>query len=211
MTDRLPRRAGATLAALVMATLLAGCSSPFSREAPVKQVYLLDPPMPPAVAKPQPMTARVGVVNVASPFRGRSFVYRAGELRYETDFYVEFLVAPTAMFTEQTSRALEAAKVFARVVPPGSSADSDVTLDGFVSTMYADARDGSPVSADLTIMYYLTPVGGGASPAWSHEYHKHVDLATHTPAAYAEALNREFGEILAELTRDLGALQVPKP
>ncbi|HEY1329150.1 MAG TPA: hypothetical protein VGI14_19595 [Casimicrobiaceae bacterium] len=211
MSDRLPHRASAALAALLLATLVAGCSSPFSREPLVKQVYLLDPPMPPAVAKPQPMTARVGLVNVAAPFRGRSFVYREAALRYETDFYVEFLVAPSSMFTEQTSRALAAAKVFARVVPPGSGADSDVTLDGFVSTMYADSRDGSPVSADLTITYYLTPVAGGATPAWSHEYHKHVELAAHTPAAYAEALNQEFGEILAELTRDLAALQIPQP
>lgn len=209
MTHRLPRRARAALAALLLVTLLPGCSSPFSRESPVKQVYLLDPPMPPVVAKTQPLSVHVAAINVAAPFRGRSFIYRAGALRYETDFYVEFLVAPAAMLTEQTSRALEAAKVFARVVPLGSSADSDLTLEGFVSSLYADAPNGAPVSADLTITYYLTSVGSGV-PSWSHEYHKHVELATHTPAAYAAALNRELGEILAELTRDLSALQIPK-
>jgi cholesterol transport system auxiliary component len=211
MNLRLLRRAGVAVCALACAALVAGCSSPFSREAPVKQVYLLDPPMPPAVAKSKPASVRVGLVNVASPFRGRSLVYRAGGLRYETDFYVEFLVAPTAMFTEQTSRALSASKVFANVVPPGSGADSDFSLDGFVSTLYADAHDGNPDAADLTITYYLTPVGAGPLPTWSREYHKHVDLATHTPAAYVQALNQEFGEILAELTRDLAALEIPKP
>jgi ABC-type uncharacterized transport system auxiliary subunit len=213
MIDRLLRRAGvALLAALALAALLAGCSSPFSRPPLVKQVYLLDPPMPPAVAKSQPLSVHVGAVNVAAPFRGRALVYHAGGLRYETDFYSEFLVAPMAMFSEQTSRALAASKAFANVVPPGSSAESDLVLDGFVSTLYADARDGTPVSADLAITYYLTPVaGGGAAPTWSREYRKHVELATHTPAAYVEALNQEFGEILAELTRDLAAVQMPKP
>lgn len=211
MTLRSLRRAGVAVCALALAALLTACSSPFSRESPVKQVYLLDPPTPSAVAKSKPASVRVGLVNVAAPFRGRSFVYRAGGLRYETDFYVEFLVAPTAMFTEQTSRAIAASKVFANVVPPGSGADSDFSLDGFVSTLYADARDGSPDSAELTITYYLTPVGAGPLPTWSHEYHRHVDLATHTPAAYVQALNQEFGEILAELTRDLAALELPKP
>jgi hypothetical protein len=211
MNDRLLRRAGVALAALAFAVLAAACSSPFTRPPLVKQVYLLDPPMPPAVAKSQPMSVHVGVVNVAAPFRGRSLVYHAGGLRYETDFYSEFLVAPMAMFTEQTSRALAASKAFAHVVPPGSSADSDLVLDGFVSSLYADERDGNPVSADLTITYYLTPVSGGAAPTWSRQYHRHVDLATRTPAAYVEALNQQFGEILAELTRDLAALEMPKP
>lgn len=210
MIDRLPRGAGTALVVLLLAGLT-GCST-FTREAPVKQVYLLDPPLPRAADKAQPLSVRVAAVNVAAPYRGRSFVYRAGGLRYETDFYVEFLVAPAAMFTEQTSRALEAAHVFTRVVPPGSSADSDVSLEGFVSALYADERDGSPVSAELAITYYLTPAGGsGNVPTWSHEYRRHVTLAVHTPAAYVEALNQAFGEILAELTRDLAGLQIPKP
>jgi cholesterol transport system auxiliary component len=189
--------------------VLSACS--FTREQPIKETYLLEPAMPPAVAKPQPLSVRVASVSVAAPFRGRNFVYRSGALKYETDFYVEFLVPPQAMFTEQTSRALEAAHVFARVVPPGSGADSDVTLDGFVSALYGDARAGNPATAELVITYYLFGSGGsGSAPTWSHEYRRHVDLATQTPAGYAAALNTAFGEILAELTRDLAALQIPK-
>jgi ABC-type uncharacterized transport system auxiliary subunit len=208
MTKRLLRRAGAALASIAFAAVLAGCS--ITRQAPVKETFLLEPPMPPAVAKPLPVSVRVAGVNVAAPYRGRAFIYRTEALRYETDYYVEFLVSPAAMFTEQTNRALEAAHVFERVVPPGSGADSDVTLEGFVSALYADARGGNPSAAELTITYYLTPLASGTMPTWSHQYTRHVDLATHTPAAYATALNRAFGEILVELTRDLAALQIAK-
>ena len=205
MIDRMLR--GLPLLLIVAACALAGCS--LTRESPVKQTYLLEPAMPPAVAKAQPMSVRVAAVNVAAPFRGRSFVYRTGELKYDTDYYVEFLVAPSAMFGEQTARALEAARVFTRVVPSASGADADTTLEGFVSALYADARNGAPVAAELAITYYLT--GSSATPAWSKEYRRHVDLTTQTPAAYAAALNQAFGEILAELTRDLSAVQIPKP
>jgi hypothetical protein len=188
---------------------LSACS--FTRDQPVKETYLLEPAMPPAVAKPQPLSVRVANVSVAAPFRGRNFIYRSGALKYETDFYVEFLVPPQSMFTEQTSRALEAAHVFTRVVPPGSGADSDVILDGFVSALYGDAREGLPTTAELVITYYLFGSGGPASgPTWSHEYRRHVDLTTRTPAGYAAALNTAFGEILAELTRDLAALRIPQ-
>ena len=44
-------------------------------------------------------------INVAAPFRGRQLVYRAAELRYETDYYQEFLIPPATMLTELTSRA----------------------------------------------------------------------------------------------------------
>lgn len=200
------------VSALLLAVLLGASGCSLTRESPVKQTFLLEPSMPPAVAKTQPVSVRVAAVNVAAPYRGRAFVYRTGALRYETDYYVEFLVAPAAMFAEQTTRALEAARVFARVVPPSSGADADATLEGFVSSLYAEAEGGSPTAVELVVTYYLTASSGGAStPSWSKEYRRHAELAQHTPAAYAAALNQAFGEILAELTRDLAAQPLPKP
>src|SRR5512140_1946039 len=99
------------LAALAVAALVAGCSA-ITREAPVRQTFLLEPKLPPALAQSQAGALRVGVVNVAAPYRGKTFVYRMGELRFETDFYVEFLVPPASMLTELTARALMSAKSF---------------------------------------------------------------------------------------------------
>jgi cholesterol transport system auxiliary component len=208
MIDRMLRSAALLLVAATLA--LSACS--LSRPAPVKETYLLEPAMPQAVAKSQPFSVRVAAVNVAAPYRGRNFVYRTGALKYETDFYVEFLVAPAAMFSEQTTRALEAAHVFTRIVPPSSGADADATLEGFVSSLYGETRDtGTLMSADIAITYYLTMSSAGAStPSWSKEYRRHVELPTRTPAGYVTALNQAFGDILGELTRDLAALPVPK-
>lgn len=197
-------------AVLALCAILGGCGA-LTRPAPARQTYLLEPPLPPAAATPRPGSVRVSRVEVAAPYRGREFVYRIDPLRYETDYYDQFLVAPTAMFTEQTSRALEAARVFERVVPSGSGGDSDVTLEGFVSALYADSRDGNPVAAELAIRYYLASEAGGVTPTWSREYRRHVDLAAHTPAGYAAALNQAFGEILADLARDLATAPLPAP
>jgi uncharacterized lipoprotein YmbA len=188
----------------IAAIVLASCA--LNRPAPVKQQYLLDPPAPAAVAKSQPTSVRVGTINVATPFRGRTFVLREADLRYETDYYNEFLVPPATMLTELTARALERSKAFARVVPAGYSADADWVLDGFVSALYGDERDGKKVSAHVTVSYYLFQSSGGSGmPAWTHDYEKQVPLATLTTEAYAAALNTAFAEIFAELTRDLAA------
>jgi ABC-type uncharacterized transport system auxiliary subunit len=208
MTDRPPRRIARGLGVALLCATLAACS--LTRSPPVKETYLLEPAMPPAVARTQPLSVRVSGVNVAAPFRGRQFIYRMDTLRYETDYYSEFLVAPAAMLTEQTVRALSASRAFSRVVPPGSGADADVDLEGFASALHADAKKaGEPSSAELAITYYATTVGGGA-PGWSKEYRRHVPLAQQTPAAFAAALNTAFGDILAELTRDLSAADLVK-
>jgi len=189
---------------VIAAMVLASCS--LSRPAPVKQQFLLDPPAPAAVAKGQPTSVRVGTINVAAPFRGRSFVLRQADLRYETDYYNEFLVPPSTMLTELTARALDRSKAFARVIPPSYSADADWVLDGFVSALYGDERDGKKVAADVAVSYYLFQASGGSGmPVWTHDYQKHIPLASTTTDGYAAALNTAFCEIFAELARDLAA------
>jgi cholesterol transport system auxiliary component len=195
---------------LFLVALLAGCSA-LTRESPVRQTFLLETPALTPVARSQPGALRVGNVNVAAPFRGKPFVYRLSDLRFETDFYVEFLVPPASMLTEQTARALDRAKPFARISGPGATADAEWVLDGFVSALYADAREAGKPAAELAITYYLTSAGGSEqTPIWSHEYRQHVPMRDNTATAYAEALNKAFADVVAELARDLAAVQLQK-
>ena len=139
---------------------------------------------------------------------GRSWL---DELRFETDFYVAFLVPPAAMLTEQTARALATAKPFARIAGPGSAADAEWVLDGFADALYADTRNSGKPVAELSITYYLTPAGGTEqTPVWTHEYRRHAPMRDGSPVAYADALNAAFGEIVAELAQDLARVQLPK-
>jgi cholesterol transport system auxiliary component len=215
MTARsLPRPTTPTFvlaAALVASAVLAGGCS-FSRPAPVKQTFLIESAAPPAAAKTHPGTLRVRAFNVAAPFRGKSFVYRETDLKYESDFYSEFLVAPAAMLGEGTARALERARVFARVVSPGAPPDGDYVMDGFVDALYGDARSGSPPTAELAVTYYVSRADAATPvPFWSKQYRRSAPVAAKTPEAYVAALSIAFGEITAELARDLTALEIPKP
>jgi len=201
----------AGLCAVLLAMLLGACSA-LTRSAPVRQTYLLEPPVPAAIAQPRSGALRVGSINVAAPFRGKSFVYRIDELRFDTDFYVEFLVPPATMLTEQTARALVRAHPFTRVAGPGDGGEAEWVLDGFASALYADTRETGKPAAEIAITYYLTPAGGSVqTPVWQHEYRRHAPMRDSSPLAYAEALNAAFGEIVAELARDLATVPLPKP
>ena len=212
MTRSLLRHhAPAMLAAVAFAALAGGCS--FSRPAPVKQEYLLDVPSPPPVAKPQQATLQVRAVTVAAPFRGRSFVYRETDLRYTSDFYTEFVVAPGAMLGDGTARALERAHAFARVIPPGGSAEGDFVLDGFFDAFYIDLRDPAKPAAEVSVTYFLSrgdPLAG--VPFWSKQYRRRVPIVDGSSTEkQAAALSTAFGEIMGELATDLAAVNLPKP
>ena len=200
----------ALLVALMSALLVAGCS--LQRPSPVKQSYLLDPALPAPVAKMQAGTLRVGTVNVSVAFRGRSFVVRESEFRFESDFYHEFFVPPGVMIADATAQALTRGKVFALVTRPGAVADADWVLDGFVGALNADARDAAKPAAVLEVTYFLSRDDGGTSaPVWSRAYAKRVAFQASNTDAYVAALNTALAEIVAELTRDLAAAQLPDP
>jgi len=191
------------LAAALVATL-ASCAA-LTREAPVKQSFLVEPSSPPALAKPLPVSARVGTVTVAGAFRDRSFVVRESELRYETDFYHEFAVPPAAMIGEAIARAFDRANLFSRMIAPGTAPEADFVIDAFVSALYADRRDPQKPAAELAMTLYVSRADRPGAPVWSREYRRRVPLAAASAEAYAEAQSRALSEILAEATRDLAA------
>jgi len=197
------------VAAIIASLLVGGCA--LSRPAPVKETFLVEAAPPAAAATTHPATLRVGAMNVAAPFRGKAFVYRMADLRFEADYYNEFLVAPAAMLGEGTARALDRARVFARVVPPGAPPDGEFVLDGFVNALYVDLRDAGKPAAEISITYYLSRADAATPvPFWSKEYARRVPAARTTPDAYAAALSAAFSGIVAELARDLAAAQLPK-
>jgi cholesterol transport system auxiliary component len=203
------RRAFAAIAFVAAAVVLASWS--LSRPAPVKRTFLLEPAMPAVAAAPKPTSVRVGIVNVAAAFRGKTFVYRESELKYDADYYDEFFVAPAIMLSEATAKALGAANVFRRVVPFGAAADDgDYVLDGFVSELYGDARNPAAPVAVVTVAFYLSPTNvAGPGVVWSREYRQRVAVSGSRPEAMAKGWNTAVSTVLAELARDLAAAELP--
>jgi len=195
-------------AAAASLAAVGGCS--FTRTAPVKGTFVLEPALPAPVSKTQPGLLRVGTVTVGAPFRGRSFVFRESDLKYETDYYHEFLVAPAANIGDAIARALAAARVFASVVPTGVVADPDWVLESFVDSLYGDARDLAKPEAVLAITFFLRRGDGdGGVPLWSRKYERRGPLSARGARAHGGGGHEALGDILAELARDLSALSLP--
>jgi len=201
-------RTFAAAAFAIVAVTLAACS--LSRPSPVKRTFLLEPAPPAAVAAtPKPVSLRIGVVNVAAPFRGKTFVFRETDLRFESDYYDEFFTAPSIMFSDATAKALAASNIFRRVVPYGGVPDEgDYVLEGFVSELYVDSRDSAAPAAVITVTYYLTPAAFGSAVVWSREYRQRAKVSGEGPDAVARGWNVALTAILADLAKDLAAVEL---
>jgi cholesterol transport system auxiliary component len=193
----------------MLAFAIAGCG--LTRPATVKQTYLLQTPPPlQNPGTPRATTLRIGAINVATPFRGKSLVYREGELKYESDFYNEFFVAPAAMFTESAGTWLATAGLFKAVLPAGTNADGDYVLEGFVGELYGDYRAGNR-AAVLSAKFFLIDASVlSGVPVWETEIRERVPLSSDAPDALAAGINAAWAATLNDLARAIAQAKLPR-
>lgn len=175
----------------------------FERPAVRVRSYLLAPPDPAAAHDAAARALYVAPFDIAPQFEGKPLVYRFDEVRYEADFYNEFLVAPRMMFKEHSEAWLRRAgyAVAAHATP------HTATLRGRVSALYGDFRDPRRPLAVLALRFALMPPGkDDVAAILERSYDYAIPLADRRAATLVEGLSIAFGRALADMD---GALRAP--
>lgn len=191
---------------LLAMSMLAACS--LSRPAPVKQSFLLNATRPAATTPAAPTHAalRINRFTVAQPADGRPIVYRATDLRYELDFYNEFLALPATMLTERTLAWLSDAQVFAAVVPMTSSLDARYVLEASAFRLGGDFRDPQAPRAVLALRTILARDDAPGNVLMDRAFEQSVPIPDRSPDAVVAGLDRALAGVLADLETQLRAV-----
>lgn len=146
---------------------------------------------------------QVHTMRADAAFEGKAFVYRFGELRYEPDFYHEFLVSPRLLITEQVRQWLSTSGLFQAVLDPSTKADATLGLDGNIRALYADFTDKANSKAVLEIEFIVLKQET-ASPVLHQSYREEVRLDAKGAEAIAKGWSQCLSKILTRLEKDLG-------
>lgn len=211
-----PRGLTHTLLALVLsvsAIMLSGCLGALQQDPEPKSYYVLEakqPEQPPARPVLQG-TLQVRDIRVAPPFNTRSLTYRSGPSEYAADYYHLYLAQPGDLVTQQVRTWLSQAGLFEHVALPGSGLNANFILEGLVTELYGDFRDGKNAKAVVAAQFFLLDErGAGREIAFSRSYRRETPLTERTPEDLMAAINQAFSDVLLALSADLSTLDVPR-
>ena len=154
-------------------------------------------------------TLEVDRLQISPSFSGREFVYRKGELSYESDFYNQFFRAPVLLITDEVIKYLSRSGPFRHVVDSTANLNTDFTLQGNVSELYGDFRARRAPKAVLAIQFFLID-DRPTNPVivFQNNYRREIALSSNSPSILVEGWNEALEQILAALQEDLRKVSI---
>jgi uncharacterized lipoprotein YmbA len=201
------------LLSILLLSALMACSLP--TRAPVTPTsWLVAPERTGAPLKQQSNSwLKVGAVSVASPFDGKSLVYRVSDQRYEKDFYNIYASIPSEMISNSEREWLNRSNIFSATLGQSNSLFPYYTLQVTVNEFYGDYR--VKPEAVVSLEFFLTVTNNGkANPLiGANRYTKRIALKDNSPEALVQGQQQALAEILKQYEEQLYkyAGNLPKP
>ncbi|MGH7230186.1 MAG: ABC-type transport auxiliary lipoprotein family protein [Nitrospiraceae bacterium] len=183
---------------------VAGCIR-LAKGPPEKHYYALEVTRP--AESPAPSAGailKIRKLRISPRFEGAEIVYRTSEARYQSDFYNEWFIAPSAMVTQQLQNWLTNARLFQHVVDTSSSLEAGYLLEGVVNALYGDLRlNGSPKAILAMQIVVIRDRPAREEIVFRREYQEVADVADPSPDALVRGWNQGLRHSLMALEEDL--------
>ncbi len=205
-------RVRATMRPVALALLclsLVSCEA-MMKPAPDKAYFAIDVP-PPAKAKASSdLVLRVRRVNVATPYNARTFVYKVGEGKFESDYYNGFITTPAENLTGELIEWLAAGGPFASAIDGASSVSHQLVLESNVTALYGDYTDKQAPQAVIETKFFLMDdTGADVRIVFQKTYRQTAPVDGEEPAALVRAWNETWRKTFTALVNDLGQVNLP--
>jgi cholesterol transport system auxiliary component len=141
--------------------------------------------------------------DISPSFAGTEFVYRIGDLSYQSDFYNQFLRPPASLITEGARKWLSESGLFKYVVN-STYGRPNYVLEGNVNELYGDFRAHDTPKAVLGIQFFLIDESStNPKIIFQNNYQREVALNTKSPGELVKGWNEALQQILTALDEDL--------
>jgi hypothetical protein len=194
----------AWLALLVFALGIGGCLRlDLQQEYPERRSFALGTERSRLPAPADGPILRLPPLRILAPFDGRSFIYRYDPVRFEADYYNQFISPPEQLLRAEMQRWLGAAGLFSRVLGTGGNQQgTGLLLEGTITELYGDYRLRIEPLAVMAIDLALHDSESSAL-LWRRDYRCEWPLEEPTAAALARAWRQGLALILLRLEEDL--------
>jgi cholesterol transport system auxiliary component len=183
----------------------AGCMS-LEKKYPNRRQYLMDVERSDSRKLPDnDLHLKVRRFSASPVCARKEFVYRVDAVRYETDYYNEFFIAPGDMLSMLAADWLQQAGLFQSVFHAYSRVESTHVLEGRVEGLYGDFTDAAHPCAVFVLNIYLIREEPDGSSRLLHnqEYTRKIPVAGNTPEALVDGWNTAFRDVMNELETDM--------
>ena len=193
--------------------LMTGCVD-LGGERPGQNFYLLnasrgEDTAPGAAVVREPLLVRS--FSVSPRFEDDRLIYRMGKNRFAADYYHRFLAPPAVMLTEEVSRWLESAGLFARVLEAPSRIQAGYFLEGDVSALYGDFSVSPPLAVMAMEFSLFRDLPAAPELIFHKGYRKEISLGEQSPEAVVAALEAAARKILIQFEKDLREADLTVP
>jgi cholesterol transport system auxiliary component len=168
--------------------------------------------VPPVAQKPAPVKGAIAEVSrfsVSPGSEGKEFIYRTGELSYESDFYNQFFRPPGAMLTEISIRWLGDTGLFEDVLSTVTQAGANYFIEGNIVQLYGDYRSSpkAVMQIQFLLLKYTTDdtYDDNTGIVFANSYSREIPIPSKTPGDLMTGWNTALGEILNAFLADLKA------
>lgn len=148
-------------------------------------------------------------LQIATPFEGRSFVYRTGEFSYVRDPYAEFLESPDEELIASVRGRLRGNGDFSAVVEAGSALKPDTLVEVSVNQLFGDFRQLNHPAAILTMRFLFFNATNGVPGRliFQQEYSRSIPLSIPAADMLMDGWERALSEIMTQVSSDFRHLE----
>lgn len=155
-----------------------------------------------------PSVLYVSLFDVSPVFEGKSFVIKVDPLRYETDFYNEFFIAPSDMITECVADYVAKIGLFKSVVRSRATCNPDYELNGHIECLLFDFSDSQKQNVTLQITFRLLKLED-QSLLMQETLLEKVKVSDREPATCIKALNDALNAMMKRVIDKLSSSGKP--